>query len=86
VVGIAAGKWWRSEEEPLTCYEWHFQHAALRCEECQGEARAEAARHWRAYLFVIEEGEPPEVVVYCPDCAEREFGEAGRPQNDRAQR
>ena len=33
------------------------------------------ARRWRAYLTVVEEGEPAEVVVYCPDCARREFGD-----------
>jgi hypothetical protein len=33
----------------------------------------EEARCWRAYLTVIEEEEPEEVVVYCPDCAQREF-------------
>jgi hypothetical protein len=33
----------------------------------------EEARRWRAYLTVIKEGEPEEVVVYCPDCAERQF-------------
>jgi hypothetical protein len=29
---------------------------------------------WSAYLT---DDEPPEVVFFCPDCAEREFGEAG---------
>jgi hypothetical protein len=48
--------------------------AMLRCEECEREARSEEeARRWRAYLTVIEEGEPEEVVVYCPNCAKREF-------------
>jgi Zn finger protein HypA/HybF involved in hydrogenase expression len=30
-------------------------------------------RGWRAYLTVIAEEEPEEVVVYCPDCAKRKF-------------
>jgi hypothetical protein len=47
----------------------------LRCEECGKEPRSEEeARRWRAFLTVIEEDEPEEVVVYCPDCAKREFG------------
>jgi len=46
----------------------------LRCEECGKQARTEEeARRWRAYLTVAEEDEPEEVVVYCPDCAKREF-------------
>jgi hypothetical protein len=46
----------------------------LRCEDCGKEARTEEeARRRRAYLTVVEEDEPEEVVVYRPDCAEREF-------------
>jgi len=30
--------------------------------------------HWRAYLGADDLDEPPEVVFYCPRCAEREFG------------
>lgn len=54
---------------------WRFERGALRCEECHGEARSEEARQWRAYVTVVEERAPAEVVVYCPDCARREFGE-----------
>jgi hypothetical protein len=44
------------------------------CEECGKQARTEEeARGWRAYLTVVEEDEPEEVAVYCPDCARREF-------------
>jgi hypothetical protein len=32
---------------------------------------AEDAEHWSAYLT---DDDPPEVVFFCPDCAEREFG------------
>jgi hypothetical protein len=34
-----------------------------------------ACRHrvWKAYL-TTDEDEPAEAVVYCPECAEREFG------------
>jgi hypothetical protein len=31
-------------------------------------------RGWRAYL-TTDEDEPAEAVVYCPECATREFGE-----------
>jgi DNA-directed RNA polymerase subunit N (RpoN/RPB10) len=46
----------------------------LRCEECGKEE----SHDWRAYLTVVDEDEPEEVVVYCPDCAKREFGEGRR--------
>jgi len=48
----------------------------LRCGECGKQARTEEeASRWRAYLTVVDEDEPAEVVVYCPDCARREFGD-----------
>jgi hypothetical protein len=75
-------RWWRSERKTLPCYEWRSKRATLRCEECQREARSKETRHWRAFLTVVEENEPAEVVVYCPDCAKREFEEdrnSGRP-------
>jgi hypothetical protein len=28
---------------------------------------------WKAYL-TVDEDEPAEAIVYCPECAEREFG------------
>jgi hypothetical protein len=46
----------------------------LRCEECGKQARTEEeARRWRTYRTVVDEDEPEEVVVYRPDCDEREF-------------
>jgi hypothetical protein len=40
------------------------------CAEC-GEVRLpDDEEHWRAYLDTDDE-----VVFYCPECAEREFGE-----------
>ena len=46
----------------------------LRCEECH--AVCEYAAGWAAYR--IDDEEEPEaagsVLVYCPECAEREFG------------
>ena len=48
----------------------------LRCEECGKEAETEEeASRWRARLAAIEENDPLEVVIYCHDCAEREFGD-----------
>ncbi len=41
----------------------------LRCVEC-GRVQAAGAHGWKAYLTV----DPAEAVVYCPECAEREFG------------
>lgn len=40
----------------------------LECLECQAET--EGGHGWKAYL-----GPDDQVLVYCPDCAEREFGD-----------
>ena len=45
--------------------------AAVRCSEC-GTAAREGAEGWRAYVVGGFDGEDGEVVVFCPDCAERE--------------
>ena len=48
----------------------------LRCEECGREARKdEESKGWRAFLAGDPQDDPPEVAVFCPECAEREFGE-----------
>jgi hypothetical protein len=39
------------------------------CAECGGE-RGDEERGWKAYLTVDDK-----VAVFCPECAEREFGE-----------
>jgi hypothetical protein len=44
----------------------------LQCVECGREQPADE-QGWRAYL-TVDEDEPAEAVVYCPDCATREFG------------
>ena len=45
----------------------------LLCVECATHSAGDA-RGWRAYIaFLEEDGEPPELVVVCPACAEREF-------------
>jgi hypothetical protein len=46
------------------------------CVECGRVQTAPVARGWRAYL-TVDEDEPAEAVVYCPDCSLREFGETG---------
>ena len=48
----------------------------LRCEECGREAtNVEESRGWRALQGTGEDAETT-VTVYCPVCAEREFGQA----------
>jgi hypothetical protein len=41
------------------------------CAQCSRE-QAGGERGWKAYL-TTDENEPAEALVYCPDCAEREF-------------
>ncbi len=42
-------------------------------EECERE-QADGERGWRSLMTVDSEEEPEEAIVYCPRCAEREFG------------
>ena len=51
----------------------------VRCEECGVEAEVVAhAGGWLAYRVELrDDPDPPEIVVYCPDCAAREFGHEG---------
>jgi hypothetical protein len=47
----------------------------LRCVEC-GALSDGDADGWRAYrVYVEEDGEPPELAIYCRPCARLEFGE-----------
>jgi hypothetical protein len=41
------------------------------CAECGSVWLPVDAARWEAYLT---DDEPPEIVFYCPSCAEREFG------------
>jgi hypothetical protein len=55
----------------------------LNCEECATQpATVEEALRWRAYLIAVVEDdgdeEVAEVAVYCPECADREFGDRRR--------
>lgn len=43
-----------------------------RCAEC-GRLADEDARGWRALHGREHPEDPPEVVTFCPECAEREF-------------
>jgi hypothetical protein len=52
---------------------------SLECVEC-GRVSRENERGWKARLTVDDE-----VVVYCPDCDEREFGQR-RPSNRQGRR
>jgi len=48
----------------------------LQCIECGRESAT--GRRWRAYLATDpRDDDSPEVAVYCPICAEREFGSFG---------
>jgi len=47
--------------------------AELVCVEC-GRVERAGERGWKAYL-TVDETEPAEAVVYCPECADRGFGD-----------
>jgi hypothetical protein len=47
----------------------------LDCEEC-GVRSDELGRGWRAAIVGDDDAEHDVVVVYCPDCWEREFGDS----------
>ena len=48
----------------------------LACVECP-RISTMTARGWRGYrIDDPDEGEPPAVTFYCPECAKREFGVA----------
>jgi hypothetical protein len=46
-----------------------------RCAECEAHRPPADEERWRAYLGGDDLDEPAELVFYCPDCAEREFGD-----------
>jgi hypothetical protein len=49
----------------------------LNCEECATPpATGEEALRWRAYLIAVVDDGDEEVAVYCPECADREFGDS----------
>jgi hypothetical protein len=44
----------------------------VHCAECDALWLPADEERWSAYLT---DDEPPEVIFYCPTCAEREFGQ-----------
>jgi hypothetical protein len=47
----------------------------LTCSEC-GARSSGRAQGWQAWIgYDLREDESPEAFVFCPECAEREFGE-----------
>ena len=55
----------------------------MECEECGTHAIGDAWG-WRGYrIDDPEDGDPPEIGFFCPDCAYREFGPLARPLRHR---
>jgi hypothetical protein len=46
-----------------------------KCAECDTIWLPNDPERWRAYVGGDELDEPPELVFYCPECAEQEFGD-----------
>jgi hypothetical protein len=46
------------------------------CAECQRQCLSDDEDRWHAHLGGDDLDEPAELVFYCPECAEREFGAA----------
>jgi hypothetical protein len=44
----------------------------LQCAECEAVWLPADEERWQAYLT---DDEPPVAILYCPTCAEREFGD-----------
>jgi len=57
---------------PLATHMLNLAHLTT-CTECSRPWLLSTER-WKAYIADIER--PPEVLVFCPDCAQREFGPA----------
>lgn len=53
----------------------HIEGVAIivRCTECEAHWTPADEARWRAFLGSDDPDELPEVVFYCPKCAEREF-------------
>ena len=57
----------------------------LRCIECNSFASS-SALGWRAYVVEDPEGDDdPEVAIYCPTCAQEQFGSPGEQARQRKQ-
>jgi hypothetical protein len=53
----------------------------LVCVACEEEADA-SARGWQGYLADIDDDGRDELVLFCPSCAYREFGEGAWAEDD----
>ena len=51
------------------------QGSVIRCADCADESE-ELAAGWRAYLAGDFNEDEDEVLLFCPECARREFGPA----------
>jgi hypothetical protein len=70
---LNAGRAFRAEERKVTNRTVQLVAAdQIRCIECSEEWRPDETTLWRAYLT---EELPPELILYCPSCAKREFDE-----------
>src|SRR6478735_4044110 len=58
------------------CRPRHYPRLVV-CDECGRTAEADCpAAGWVAFrVDLADDPDPPEVVVYCPECAAHEFGE-----------
>ena len=65
------------KQRPLTEPTRSFGVAMLKCEECGREADV-VAHGWRTVLTYEENGST-ETATYCPECAQREFGDGQDP-------
>jgi hypothetical protein len=54
----------------------------LVCVACE-QAAGGGARGWQAYLADLDDDGRDEVVLFCPSCAYREFGEGAWAEDDR---
>jgi hypothetical protein len=57
--------------------DWSAVMTAPICEEC-GCVNTDGERGWQAHVVDLDDDGEDEVVLFCPRCAEREFGAKGR--------
>jgi hypothetical protein len=69
---------WKPERVRLESAHMSAQNVALisRCAECEAAWLPSDEDRWRAYLGGADLDELADVIFYCSDCAEREFGQA----------
>lgn len=57
--------------------DWSAVVTALICEEC-GRVNTDGERGWQGHLVDLDDNGEDEVVLFCPRCADLEFGIKGR--------